>query len=191
MAIMIRFFFAWGMIALAAPAVAQTKLPPFDPTRIEFATPTTQSAACIDDLKDGICALHAVIACNIPARRPRCEGLTQRHTVPNANPGYRPTTRVEYRIVAAGIVTRDAVREFDRASKRERFVPLSGLAYIEPGILQARVIERSCDSDVETCNGVAWQDSMYVLKHVQGHWTYVEAMSFRAGIWLAGPLSDP
>ncbi len=191
MAMMIRFLFALGMIAWAVPTVAQSKLSPFDPARIEFATPTTQSAGCIDNLKDGICALHAVIACNIPARRPKCDGLTQRHTVPNTNPGYRPTTRVEYRIIAAGIVTRDAVREFDRLTNRERFVPLSGLAFVRPGILQARVIQRSCSHSVETCEGEKWLDSTYVLKRDKGRWAYDSSSLFIPDEWLAGPVNDP
>lgn len=191
MAIMIRFLFALGMIAWAVPIAAQSKLPPFDPARIEFATPTTQSASCIDDLKNGICALHAVIACETFVRRPQCARLAWPPVVFNTNPDYRPKTRLEYRIVAAGIVSREAVRRFDRETNRERFVPLSGLAFIEPGLLQARVFERSCGPGVETCADVPWMETLYGLRRVKGSWVFAQASLFDASVWLVGPLNDP
>lgn len=179
------------LLAFTTPAAAQSKLSPFDPARIEFATPTTQSAACIDNLKDGICALHALIACDTVVKRPQCVGLALPPVAPNTNPGYRPKTRVEYRIIAAGIVSREAVRRFDLETNRERFVPLSGLGYIKPGLLQARVFQRSCGPGVDTCDDVPWIEALYSLRRVKGGWVFAQASLFDASAWLVGPLNDP
>lgn len=187
MAIMIRFLFALGVIALAGPAAAQSKLSPFDPARIEFATPTTQSATCLSNRKDGICTAQAIIACATFSRRAECADFPRLHKFSNPQ-GW---TRLEYRIIDAGIVSREAVREFDRANNRLRFVPLSGLAYIEPGILQVRIFTRKCGPGADTCDGTPWYDSVVVLKRAKGRWSHVSVMSLYRDEWLAGPLSEP
>ncbi|MFM7347216.1 MAG: hypothetical protein ACKO1J_17825, partial [Tagaea sp.] len=100
----------------------------FDPDKIEFATPWAQSSPCLGDRSDPMCTAHTIIVCATFSARPECADFPRQHKFSNPQ-GW---TRVEYRIVAAGIVTRRAVRRYDRESARERFEPLSGLSYIEP-----------------------------------------------------------
>jgi hypothetical protein len=172
---------ALGLALLVGPASAQQRPTlRFDPNRIEFATPWAQSSPCLGDRSDPMCTAHAILVCATFSRRPECGDFPRQHKFSNPQ-GW---TRVEYRIVAAGIVSHEAVRRFDQSNDRERFEPLSGLAYIAPGVLQVRIMDRTCGPDAADCSTAPWRDLMIVAERRRGTWSYVEYMSFRGGVWL-------
>lgn len=174
-------FLAFGLALFAGQAGAQQRPAlNFDPNKIEFATPWAQSSPCLADRTDPMCTAHAIVVCATFSNRPECADFPRQHKFSNPQ-GW---TRVEYRIVAAGIVTRAAVRRFDEITSRERFEAESGLAYVAPGILQVRVMDRACGPNVADCSAVPWRDLMIVAERRRGVWGYVEYMSFRGGVWL-------
>ncbi len=181
MAIMIRFLFALGMIALAAAsAAAQSKLPPFDPARIEFATPTTQSSTCLGDRRDAQCLAQTVVICGIlPARR-ECVGQDY--------PGhYNPDRyeRIEYRTQRAGIVPfeqLEAMQEFLFSAVDVDQAPMTKRRAV---IAQYMIQQRICANHATRCDGAPWVGILVTLEQIRGRWIYIHSALHHHDRWFA------
>jgi hypothetical protein len=166
---------------LACPADAQQQPAlRFDSDRIEFATPWAQSSTCLADRADPLCTAQAILVCSIFSARSECADFPRLGRFSNPE-GW---TRVEYRIVAAGRVTAKAVREFDRATGRERFSAPSASAFVEPGMHQVRLQERKCAVPSPDCAGVPWMDTMVSMTREAGRWNVVNHGLFDGRVWL-------
>ncbi|MCM0020061.1 MAG: hypothetical protein NBV67_08715 [Tagaea sp.] len=173
----------WTMcLALLAGSAAAQNRPAlrFDPNKIEFATPWAQSSPCLADRTDPLCTAHAIIVCEIFSRRPECADFPNQHKFSNPQ-GW---TRVEYKIVEAGFMSREAVRRFDVETSRERLEQPTGFAYVAPGNLQARILTRRCGPGASDCEAANWDELMIVSERRRERWEFSTLMLFFAGRWL-------
>lgn len=166
--------------AAAAPANAGGNPPEFDPERIEFATPISQSSDCLGDLSTLICAAHTSVVCSILRERPDCRALPYVGHFSN-----QPANeRLEYKFVDAGTISRERYAAFARSHADElRYGPTS-YGWVKPGIGQVRFMRRSCGRDSSLCEGARWIDSMLVFEFDKGGWRYRNGMSFLPEDWF-------
>jgi hypothetical protein len=168
------------LASAAAPANAGGNPPEFDPDRIEFATPTSQSSDCFGDLRTLICAAETRIICSVLEWRHDCAGIQflRRAWNPDRH------ERLEYKIIAAGTISRQRYAAFARAHAEELKYGPTSYGWVRPGVGQIRFLERTCDGTLPSCDGVEWSDTMLVFEFANGVWIDRNGMSFLPEDWF-------
>jgi hypothetical protein len=182
MAIMIRFLFALGVVAMAGPTAAQSRLPAFDPARIEFATPTTQSSTCLGDRRDARCFVETATVCAFHQTRPFCGDGREFGRVHNSSGGQR----IEYQFRKMGLIPFEKLDTLENGifgdPEAEETHELTKRRAI---IAQARIRVAICDLARSGCGNDDEVDLLFYIERRGSIWHLFASALYNDDNWLA------